>query len=166
MTLPTNARSTTSTTIGTWRRWNLDGKGMMSGCRSLEIDLLRASFIRVHTRARTECNRSCPTVHQHEAVQHRSVGSPLIAELMALACYDFLVVNLDHYHIDASGALFMMQAARAAGVPALLIVVSNREDLINKTMRMGHNGGQTNIRTFILIFIIVGTARFASQYIS
>jgi len=67
-------------------------------------------------------------------------GSPLIAELMGLAGYDFLVVDLGHSPIDSSGLLSMLQASKAAGVPVLVRVALNREDLIKAALDTGPDG--------------------------
>jgi len=67
-------------------------------------------------------------------------GSPLVAELMAHAGYDFLVVDMEHSPVDVHGALPMLQAVAAAGRPALVRVALNRPELIKKALDLGPAG--------------------------
>lgn len=67
-------------------------------------------------------------------------GSPLIAELMGRAGYDFLIVDLEHSPVDTHGALAMLQALAAAATPALLRVPLNRPEVIKKALDLGPAG--------------------------
>eukprot|EP00927_Polykrikos_kofoidii_P077116 TRINITY_DN74096_c0_g1_i1.p1 TRINITY_DN74096_c0_g1~~TRINITY_DN74096_c0_g1_i1.p1 ORF type:complete len:313 (+),score=56.95 TRINITY_DN74096_c0_g1_i1:86-1024(+) len=67
-------------------------------------------------------------------------ASPIIAELMARSGYGFVLVDLEHSPVGIHGAVPMLQAAEAAGVPGLLRVPVNQTDIIKKALDLGPAG--------------------------
>jgi len=67
-------------------------------------------------------------------------GSSIVAELMARAGYDFLVVDLEHSPLDVHGAVPVLQAIEAAGRDTILRVAMNRPELIKKALDLGPAG--------------------------
>lgn len=67
-------------------------------------------------------------------------GSALLAELLGLAGYAFLVIDLEHSPADIPQAIGMLQAAAAAQTPALIRVAQNRPELLKKALDLGPAG--------------------------
>ena len=77
---------------------------------------------------------------------HRGYGvflmseSPIVAEIMARAGHDFVVVDLEHSPAGVHAALPLLQAVECAGRDALIRVALNRPELIKKALDVGPSG--------------------------
>ena len=67
-------------------------------------------------------------------------GSPLLAEMMARAGFDWLVVDLEHGTAGLSDLVHMVQVIELAGVPPLVRVGANDPRLIKQAMDAGACG--------------------------
>ena len=70
-----------------------------------------------------------------------TLGHSAVAELMAkTGGFDWLVIDMEHSVIELSQAQEMMQAIDLAGVPPLVRLTSNDENLIKRVMDAGAHG--------------------------
>ena len=69
-----------------------------------------------------------------------TVGHSAIAEVMAGAGFDWLVIDMEHSVIDLGTAQEMMQALDAVGVPAIVRLGGNDATLIKRVMDAGATG--------------------------
>ena len=76
----------------------------------------------------------------------RSIGSwitithPSIAEIMAKAGFDWLVIDMEHSPIGISEAEEMIRVINLCGLPALVRVGENNSTLIKRVMDAGASG--------------------------
>ncbi|KAH7373593.1 hypothetical protein KP509_17G063900 [Ceratopteris richardii] len=66
--------------------------------------------------------------------------SPVIAEIMGAAGYDYVTIDMEHGPGDVFAALPCMQALAAYGVPVILRVAANDPVLMKKAMDLGPEG--------------------------
>jgi len=77
---------------------------------------------------------------------HASIGSwitiphPSIAEIMARAGFDWLVVDMEHSPIEISDAEGIIRVIQLSGLPALVRVSENNPNLIKRAMDCGASG--------------------------
>jgi 2-dehydro-3-deoxyglucarate aldolase len=69
-----------------------------------------------------------------------TLGHSAIAEIMARAGFDWLVIDMEHSVIELRDAQEMMQAMDFAGVPPIVRLTSNDADLIKRVMDAGAHG--------------------------
>lgn len=69
-----------------------------------------------------------------------TVGHPVIAEIMARAGFDWLVIDMEHSVIDVPSAQSILQATSACDVPVIVRLTSNERDLIKRVMDAGAAG--------------------------
>ncbi|MEJ1968833.1 MAG: aldolase/citrate lyase family protein [Rhizomicrobium sp.] len=69
-----------------------------------------------------------------------SFGYPLIAEMMAHAGFDFLVIDMEHGHAGTAGMLHLIQVIELSGTAPLVRVASNDVRLIKSAMDGGAHG--------------------------
>ena len=67
---------------------------------------------------------------------------PAVVEILALAGFDFVVVDLEHGPLDLKSMRLHALAARAAGLVCLVRVRDNRPSLINQPLDAGAHGVQ------------------------
>lgn len=68
------------------------------------------------------------------------LASPDAVELLAVAGFDYVVVDLEHSATNPETALHMVRAAKVAGVAALVRVRDNEDKLILQALEMGADG--------------------------
>ena len=69
-----------------------------------------------------------------------TLGHSAIAEIMARAGFDWLVIDMEHSVIELREAQEMIQAMDGAGVPAIVRLTSNDQNLIKRVMDAGAHG--------------------------
>ncbi len=69
-----------------------------------------------------------------------TLGHPSIAEIMAGAGFDWLVVDLEHSMITLEQAAELIRTITLAGLPALVRLTSNHPDQIKRVMDAGASG--------------------------
>jgi 2-dehydro-3-deoxyglucarate aldolase len=69
-----------------------------------------------------------------------TLGQSAIAEIMAQAGFDWLVIDMEHSVIELSEAQEMIQAIDGAGIPTIIRLTSNDENLIKRAMDAGAHG--------------------------
>lgn len=69
-----------------------------------------------------------------------TLGHSAVAEIMARAGFDWLVIDMEHSAIELRDAQEMMQAIDLAGVPPIVRLTSNDADLIKRVMDAGAHG--------------------------
>ena len=69
-----------------------------------------------------------------------TLGHSAIAEIMARAGFDWLVIDMEHSVIDLSQAQEMIQATDGAGVPSIVRLASNDSAQIKRVMDAGAHG--------------------------
>ena len=69
-----------------------------------------------------------------------TLGHSAIAEIMAHAGFDWLVIDMEHSVIELSEAQEMIQAIDAAGIPTIVRLTSNDKNLIKRVMDAGAHG--------------------------
>ncbi|MGH6719777.1 MAG: HpcH/HpaI aldolase family protein, partial [Alphaproteobacteria bacterium] len=69
-----------------------------------------------------------------------TLGSPIAAEIVALAGFDAVVIDQEHGPGDPYNAIMLMQAAGASGVPCLLRVASADANVIKRALDTGIDG--------------------------
>jgi 2-dehydro-3-deoxyglucarate aldolase len=69
-----------------------------------------------------------------------TVGHPVIAEIMARAGFDWLVIDMEHSVIDVPSAQSILQATLAYDTPVIVRLTSNERDLIKRVMDAGAAG--------------------------
>jgi len=69
-----------------------------------------------------------------------TLGHPSIAEIMASAGFDWLVIDAEHSAIDLSDIQMLIQAMDAQNCPAIVRVSSNDADQIKRVMDAGATG--------------------------
>jgi 2-keto-3-deoxy-L-rhamnonate aldolase RhmA len=69
-----------------------------------------------------------------------TIGSPVVAEIMAQAGFDWLVVDMEHSAITLSLAQNLIQVIDLAGVVPLVRVGHNQPNLIKRVMDAGAKG--------------------------
>ncbi|NQU57187.1 MAG: 2,4-dihydroxyhept-2-ene-1,7-dioic acid aldolase [Rhodospirillales bacterium] len=69
-----------------------------------------------------------------------TLGHSAIAEIMARAGFDWLVIDMEHSVIEISQAQQIIQAIDGAGIPTIVRLTSNDENLIKRVMDAGAHG--------------------------
>lgn len=69
-----------------------------------------------------------------------TIGSPVVAEIMAKAGFDWLVVDMEHSAITLDLAQNLIQVIELNGVPPLVRVGHNQPNLIKRVMDAGAHG--------------------------
>jgi 2-keto-3-deoxy-L-rhamnonate aldolase RhmA len=69
-----------------------------------------------------------------------TIGNSSIAEILANAGYDWLVVDLEHSTISLEQAGELIRTIELAGVPSLVRLTSNNKDQIKRVMDAGAQG--------------------------
>jgi len=69
-----------------------------------------------------------------------TLGHSAIAEIMARAGFDWLVIDMEHSVIELNEAQEMIQAIDGAGVPTIVRLTSNDANLIKRVMDAGAHG--------------------------
>jgi 2-keto-3-deoxy-L-rhamnonate aldolase RhmA len=69
-----------------------------------------------------------------------TLGHPSIAEIVAKAGFDWLVIDLEHSMIDLQQAAELIRTADLCGVPPLVRLTANDPDLIKRVMDAGAHG--------------------------
>ena len=68
------------------------------------------------------------------------MGTPMSVEVMALAGFEWLVVDIEHTSIDLETAQNLITTIQANGIKALVRVSKNEEVIIKKILDMGADG--------------------------
>ena len=68
------------------------------------------------------------------------MGNPMSVEVMALAGFEWLVVDIEHTSIDLETAQTLITTIQANGIKALVRVSKNEEVVIKKILDMGADG--------------------------
>jgi 2-dehydro-3-deoxyglucarate aldolase len=68
------------------------------------------------------------------------MGNPISVEVMALAGFEWLVVDIEHTSIDLETAQTLITTIQANGIKALVRVSKNEEVIIKKILDMGADG--------------------------
>lgn len=68
------------------------------------------------------------------------IGHPAVAEIMARAGFDFVVIDTEHSAITTQGAEDLIRACETGGAPALVRLTNNDENLIKRVMDSGATG--------------------------
>ncbi|MBU1658153.1 2,4-dihydroxyhept-2-ene-1,7-dioic acid aldolase [bacterium] len=68
------------------------------------------------------------------------MGNPMSVEVMALAGFEWLVVDIEHTSIDLETAQTLITTIQANGIKALVRVSKNEEVIIKKILDMGADG--------------------------
>lgn len=68
------------------------------------------------------------------------IGNPMSVEVMALAGFEWLVVDIEHTSIDLETAQTLITTIQANGIKALVRVSKNEEVIIKKILDMGADG--------------------------
>ena len=68
------------------------------------------------------------------------MGNPMSVEVMALAGFEWLVVDIEHTSIDLSMTQTLIATIQAKGIKALVRVSKNEEVVIKKVLDMGADG--------------------------
>jgi len=69
-----------------------------------------------------------------------TLGHSAIAEIMARAGFDWLVIDMEHSVIELSEAQEMIQAIDGEGIPTIVRLTSNDTNLIKRVMDAGAHG--------------------------
>ena len=69
-----------------------------------------------------------------------TLGHSAVAEIMAKAGYDWLVIDMEHSVIELSDAQELMQAIDLGGIPSIVRLTSNDENQIKRVMDAGACG--------------------------
>lgn len=69
-----------------------------------------------------------------------NTGSPVAAEICALAGFDWLLIDLEHGSATEADVLPQLQAIAAAGTPALVRVEANERPRFTKALDLGAEG--------------------------
>lgn len=68
------------------------------------------------------------------------MGSPISVEVMALAGFEWLVVDIEHTSIDLETAQTLITTIQANGIKALVRISKNEEVIIKRILDMGADG--------------------------
>ena len=68
------------------------------------------------------------------------IGNPMSVEVMSLAGFDWLVVDIEHTAIDLSMTQMLITTIQSKGMKALVRVSKNEEVIIKKVLDMGADG--------------------------
>ncbi|TWO19335.1 HpcH/HpaI aldolase family protein [Campylobacter hyointestinalis] len=68
------------------------------------------------------------------------IGNPIIIEVMSLAGFEWLVVDMEHTSIELDTAQTLIATIQANGMKALVRVSKNEEVVIKKVLDMGADG--------------------------
>lgn len=69
-----------------------------------------------------------------------TIDSPVVAEIMARAGFDWLVVDMEHSAITLEGAQNLVRIIELCGIPPLVRVGHNQPNLIKRVMDTGAHG--------------------------
>lgn len=69
-----------------------------------------------------------------------TLGHSAVAEIMAAAGFDWLVLDMEHSVIDVAAAQEMIQAIDRCGIPSIARLTNNDENLIKRVMDAGATG--------------------------
>jgi len=69
-----------------------------------------------------------------------TIDSPVVAEIMARAGFDWLVVDMEHSAITLDGAQNLIRTIDLCGIPPLVRVGHNQPNLIKRVMDAGAHG--------------------------
>lgn len=69
-----------------------------------------------------------------------TISSPVVAEIMATAGFDWLVVDMEHSAITLDSAQDMIRIIDLCGIPSLVRVGHNESNLIKRVMDAGSHG--------------------------
>lgn len=69
-----------------------------------------------------------------------TIGHPNVAEIMADAGFEWLVVDMEHTSIDLTASQILIGAIQAKGIKALVRVEKNEEVIIKKVLDIGADG--------------------------
>lgn len=68
------------------------------------------------------------------------IGSPISVEVMALAGFEWLVIDIEHTAIDLETTQSLITTIQASGIKALVRVSKNEEVIIKRILDMGADG--------------------------
>lgn len=68
------------------------------------------------------------------------IGNPMSVEVMALAGFEWLVVDIEHTSIDLTTTENLIRTIQASGIKALVRVSKNEEVIIKRILDMGADG--------------------------
>ncbi len=68
------------------------------------------------------------------------IGNPMSVEVMALAGFEWLVIDIEHTSIDLQTAENLIRTIQAKGIKALVRVSKNEEVVIKRILDMGADG--------------------------
>ena len=68
------------------------------------------------------------------------MGNPMSAEVMALAGFEWLVIDIEHTSIDLQATENLIRTIQASGIKALVRVSKNEEVVIKRVLDMGADG--------------------------
>lgn len=69
-----------------------------------------------------------------------TIGHPAMAEILAEAGFEWLVIDMEHSAIDYSMMQYLIMAIQSKGIPAIVRVSKNEEVIIKKALDSGADG--------------------------